>query len=206
MDGEVNNDQQEPYAAVYMIDFVENIRNYLDGNGGENMVMIPQNGEYIVWENHVTNADVNRYLSACDAIGVEDIFFYGNQDMNNSYNPDEERLELLNEVYQPAGWPVFSIEYLTDTDKIINYLDHAEENGFIPYCSVRDLDVLTDGFGETNLLGDVNGDGYLDVMDIVIMVDSILNGEVIENSDMNGDSSLDILDIVQLVDIILIDG
>jgi len=143
---EVPNSQQEPYAAVYMIDFVENIRNYLTENGGENMVIIPQNGEYIVWENNVTENDIQRYLSTCDAIGVEDLFFYGNQDINNSYNPDEERLELLIDVYQPAGWPVFSIEYLTHQNKITQYLQVAGENNFIPYCSMRELDVLTDGF------------------------------------------------------------
>ena len=144
---EVNQNQQEPYSAVYMIDFIENIRNYLNANGGGNMVVIPQNGEYIVWENNVTENDVQRYLNTCDAIGVEDLFFYGTQDMNNSYNPDNERLELLTEVYQPAGWSVFSVEYLTHQNKINQYLEVAEENGFIPYCSVRDLDELTDGIG-----------------------------------------------------------
>ncbi len=143
---EVNQSQQEPYGAVYMIDFVENIRNYLNENGGENMVVIPQNGEEIVWENNVSENDVQTYLSICDAIGIEDIFFYGDLDEDNLYNPNEERLNLLTDVYQLAGVKVFSVEYLTQLNLIEQYLAVANQNNFVPYCSVRDLDVLTDGF------------------------------------------------------------
>ncbi|MBC8214465.1 MAG: endo alpha-1,4 polygalactosaminidase [Candidatus Marinimicrobia bacterium] len=200
---EVPNPQQEPYAAVYMIDFVENIRNYLTENGGENMVIIPQNGEYIVLENYVTENDVQRYLSTCDAIGVEDLFFYGNQDMNNSYNPDEERLELLTDIYQPGGWPIFSIEYLTHQNKINQYLQVAEVNNFIPYCSVRDLDVLTDGFGVTEL-GDVNSDGTIDVLDATLVANYILGIESeIQNADMNNDGLVNVIDIVMLINLII---
>jgi hypothetical protein len=57
---------------------------------------------------------------------------------------------------------------------------------------------------DNDLLGDVNGDGLLNVLDIVSLVNIILNGdEYISSGDMNQDGSLDVLDIVTLVNIIL---
>ena len=53
------------------------------------------------------------------------------------------------------------------------------------------------------LPGDVNGDGSLNVSDIVLMVDLILNSEYHEYSDMNQDGILNVIDIVELVSIIL---
>jgi hypothetical protein len=54
------------------------------------------------------------------------------------------------------------------------------------------------------LLGDVNGDGLLNVLDVVTLVNIILNGdEYILAGDMNQDGALDVLDIVTLVNIIL---
>jgi len=54
------------------------------------------------------------------------------------------------------------------------------------------------------LLGDVNDDGVLNVLDVVSLVNIILNGyEYISSGDMNQDGALDVLDIVTLVNIIL---
>jgi len=54
------------------------------------------------------------------------------------------------------------------------------------------------------LLGDVNGDGVLNVLDVVTLVNIILNNDdYILAGDMNQDGALDVLDIVTLVNIIL---
>ena len=54
------------------------------------------------------------------------------------------------------------------------------------------------------LLGDVNGDGLLNVLDVVTLVNIILNNDdYILAGDMNQDGALDVLDIVTLVNIIL---
>ena len=52
-------------------------------------------------------------------------------------------------------------------------------------------------------LGDVNCDGDLNVLDIVLMVNMILDGEYDSIADINEDNIVDILDIVRLVNIIL---
>ena len=51
--------------------------------------------------------------------------------------------------------------------------------------------------------GDLNDDGNVDILDVIIMVNYILSDTYISSADMNQDGSVDILDIVLLVNIIL---
>jgi len=58
----------------------------------------------------------------------------------------------------------------------------------------------------TGLAGDINGDGSIDVLDIVAAVSLIIEGEFNANGDMNLDNELNILDIVILASLILNGG
>ncbi len=54
------------------------------------------------------------------------------------------------------------------------------------------------------LLGDLNGDQNLNVLDVIILVDMSLGGSEIDlNGDMNSDGGINVLDIVLLVNLIL---
>ena len=54
------------------------------------------------------------------------------------------------------------------------------------------------------ILGDVNGDGGLNVLDVVILVNIILgNAEEVASADVNQDSIINVLDVVSLLNIIL---
>ena len=56
----------------------------------------------------------------------------------------------------------------------------------------------------SNLVGDVNYDGVLNIQDIVILVNMIFGtADTNMNADLNNDNSIDVLDVVQLVNIIL---
>ena len=55
----------------------------------------------------------------------------------------------------------------------------------------------------TELMGDVNFDGDLNVLDIVIIVNIVLLNNYNELADINIDGIVNVLDIVQLVNIIL---
>ena len=58
--------------------------------------------------------------------------------------------------------------------------------------------------GDGELLGDLNGDGEINVLDVVSLVNVILDGgDYISAGDMNQDGALDILDVVTLVNLIL---
>jgi hypothetical protein len=57
------------------------------------------------------------------------------------------------------------------------------------------------------LLGDLNFDGILNVIDVVSLVNGILGGELTDDqqlaADLNGDGTINVIDIVSLVNIIL---
>ena len=54
------------------------------------------------------------------------------------------------------------------------------------------------------LMGDINGDGDLNVLDVVSMVNIILSGDCPASADMNADNNCNVLDVVQLVHLILL--
>jgi len=62
---------------------------------------------------------------------------------------------------------------------------------------------ITNSTGSDFILGDYNGDGVLDVLDVVSLVNGVLSGGYSEPGDMNQDGVLDVLDIVTLVNAIL---
>tara|TARA_B100000315_G_scaffold253453_1_gene292282 strand:- start:112 stop:1035 length:924 start_codon:yes stop_codon:yes gene_type:complete len=73
-------------------------------------------------------------------------------------------------------------------------------NPFILDDTLIERAYFYDGF----ILGDMNGDGELNILDAVALMNMILNGgEVNPLGDMNGDGVLNILDIVILAGIIL---
>ena len=55
------------------------------------------------------------------------------------------------------------------------------------------------------LLGDINGDGILDILDVIILVNHILSPATVEleGADINNDNAVNILDVVELVSSIL---
>ena len=53
------------------------------------------------------------------------------------------------------------------------------------------------------LLEDINDDGTVNILDIVLLSNMILADEFQESADINSDGNLNVLDIVQLVNIIL---
>ena len=56
---------------------------------------------------------------------------------------------------------------------------------------------------EDALLGDMNGDDILNVLDVVLMVTLVLDGGFEESADMNEDGIINVLDIVKLINEIL---
>ena len=57
--------------------------------------------------------------------------------------------------------------------------------------------------GESEYVGDLNGDGMINILDIVQVVNLVLENEYEANGDLNSDGIINVIDIVQLVNIIL---
>ena len=62
--------------------------------------------------------------------------------------------------------------------------------------------VITLSYNET-ILGDLDGNGTINILDVILLINMILNSSPQNSGDINNDGSVDILDIVQLVNIIL---
>jgi cysteinyl-tRNA synthetase len=133
---------QEPYADTLMVDFIGDIRHHIDsalGNGA--FVMIPQNAEDIINAPNITSTLKDNYFSYINAIGVEDVFFPGNNDMNNAYGPDTYRMGLLSE-FNNRGKRIFSIEYIDQPAKLNQYVAAVQTNNYVPYACYRPLDMI----------------------------------------------------------------
>ena len=61
-----------------------------------------------------------------------------------------------------------------------------------------------DFLAEGSLMGDLNNDNQINVLDIIILVNMIINSEdYSNNADINSDTNIDILDVVLMVNLIL---
>ena len=74
------------------------------------------------------------------------------------------------------------------------------------YAAVIEIEKAVFDFVEQygfQLNGDLNNDGTLNIMDVIIMVNLILNQEYLLNADLNNDQYINVSDIVLLINIIL---
>ena len=78
---------------------------------------------------------------------------------------------------------------------IVNNLSNTEKN------YIRNI--IAENYPEPQLLGDVNEDGLINVLDIISVVNLILTSQNNELADMNSDGQVDVLDIVSIVNLIL---
>ena len=54
-----------------------------------------------------------------------------------------------------------------------------------------------------SILGDINGDGFVNIQDVILLVNSILSGQTNPLGDINNDGLVNILDVIQVTNIIL---
>ena len=139
--------------------------------------------------------------------------------------PDELLGESVEVLYGIGGWfnsnPDYAADIGIELDGVLSadrnigtghqFLGVIDTNGFNTFHIV-DLEVESvwgaDDFRFgylTNLTGDVNQDGSLDVLDVLEVVTMILNPDVPDllSGDMNDDGQLTIQDVILLVGIIL---
>jgi len=71
------------------------------------------------------------------------------------------------------------------------------------YAIYESLHTLSLSINHNDELGDLNGDGGINISDIVIMIGLTLNNNYDENGDINGDGTINVQDIILIINIIL---
>lgn len=109
---------------------------------------------------------------------------------NNGFIEWQKTYSSLDISNYSIDWAGEDID-LTDDGGAIIAIDSGQF-GFLKLSNVTNI-----------LIGDLNSDNQVDVLDIVLVVNLILLNEYLNLGDLNDDSQIDVLDIVLLVNLIL---
>ena len=102
-----------------------------------------------------------------------------------------------------------------DCNTPLGYIWSGNNCIYISGCSMlNNEDYFYDSYEECSLtcfnnssLGDINDDAFINVIDVINLVNIILNNqEYLDSGDLNFDGNLDIVDVVSLVNLILVEN
>ena len=169
------------------LDFGDNI-GLLDFNGGTGFndcedVVIENLGNVVVvglgkWFNESLSIPIYSHINDCNLSPITyPGFIEGNPIYFYAWDDSGENFRQL----IPEGRPEYN--FTTDFVQVNNINFIAEDGG--------------------NLLGDVNSDQIINVLDIVFLINFIIEGGFIYSGDMNQDNTINVQDIVLLVQNIL---
>lgn len=127
-------EQGREAAAQEMVDFVLALAAYARVRDPE-FGVFPQNAEEL-------GAAYPDYLSAMTGIGVEDLYYgYSGDDIPSPADWTGTREEIL-EAWVSAGRLVLTIDYARNPAHVVDSYTRSHVQGFVPYVTDRDLDVL----------------------------------------------------------------
>ena len=135
------------------------------------------------------------------AVGQTNISSFNNNFCANSDLPlvmDSYPSLPIREQFSPYGLD----HYLVILDYDGNYIDHLD----VPSLGNTQKDYIRNLLEEyyvQSILGDFNGDGTVNVQDIVLTVNLVMSSGYNGAVDLNSDGVINVLDIVQIVNIIL---
>ena len=133
-------------------------------------------------------------------------------DPENYFFTDIEIAEGNSSEWSFPNWPSH-LDHILITNELFDNISYIEV--------IRIDDFMDGGFSEYDqnisdhrpvalkltsdiiVSGDINTDGIINILDVVMIVNIIINNEYSILADINSDETIDILDIVQLINIIL---
>ena len=133
-------------------------------------------------------------LTISNESGYEQVYHYSLTDSNEWFEPVNEEITIS--AYQSTDLEIPAIDSNTD---ITNFTFNIKPIYHSYDSKVYNLDIY-----KNQMIGDVNGDGGLNVLDVVVLVSMILgNVEPNSNADVNQDGIFNVLDVVTLINLIL---
>ena len=99
--------------------------------------------------------------------------------------------------YLPNDGSPYPRDFIVNSEGILEYANNEIDMEWMIYIIENLLDL-------SNLIGDINGDENLNILDVVLITNLILSeSEYNEIADLNQDGGINILDIIVLISIIL---
>ena len=118
-------------------------------------------------------------------------------------NFDFSNFRERNDIYSfvlgegPLDWNNFSWAYIKDGAD-------GSTSSEVDCAWIDDITFPPSAINDDNLLGDVNQDGSVSVLDVIQMINMVLgNSETDLIADINSDGVVDVIDIILVVNIIL---
>ena len=109
--------------------------------------------------------------------------------------------DIYDLYYMPNDGSPYPRDFVINQDGVISYANNEIDTALM-------LSIIYDLLSENILLGDINQDGLINILDVVniinfILSDSIPTDDQSISSDLNQDDIINILDVVLIVNIIL---
>ena len=147
----------------------------------------------ILWQDELFTIEFsNRYTELRSTILTEENIFGIIDSVTNYLGPSINRNFIRWQTLGTYVWPNY---YVFDTyEEEINYLKSW----------ISDRIEWIDDHMLLSISGDINQDGLINIVDIIMVVNMIIGLSIIEeNADINQDGIINILDIIQIVNMIL---
>jgi len=127
-------DQGRATAAQEMADLVSTVRAHARDRDPDFLILV-QNAPELV-------RMAPGYLDSLDGIGQEDIY-YGYED-DDERTPAHVTAELEQDLdrFVEAGKLVLTVDYATTPEHVDDAYSRSRAKGYVPFCTVRDLDRL----------------------------------------------------------------
>jgi GH18 family chitinase len=148
-----------------------------------------ENGVFDYWDLYNNYIDMNGYVSYWHPQGKVPWVYNPSTQIMISYDNEESITEKVSYIISEDIGGVMFWEFSSDKfSNLLNIVDYVFNQDSTDY-----------------MIGDLNNDENVNVLDVVILVEYILNPSTIEldGSDINDDEDINVLDIIVLVGFIL---